>query len=217
MLQGVFNLLTNPKMVATAQNTKSAVSIETGLKAVGRPAFTMMDNNVDEKTKNYAATKEFLYQALCLGIYMLLIIPVFKMKTFGIYKKIFKDMPDFQKFKNAKEYLNYFKLATMEKRADRIKDPIFKQLPEHLQKDLDKPDLSKEELRKLREQKKEYIPKYIHAKGSIEFSSIIGSIVGLTILAPEISHLVLHPIMKAIGMEKKEPPEKNSEHINTKV
>lgn len=217
MLQGVFNFLTNPRMVSTAQNTKAAVSIETGLKAAGRPAFTLMDDNVDEKTKKYAATKEFLYQALCLGIYLGLIIPVFKMKTFGIYKRIFKDLPDFQKFENAKQYLDYFKLATMEKRADRVKNDIFKTLPEHLQKDLDKPDLSKEALKKLKDEKKEYIPKYIHAKGSIEFSSIIGSIVGLTILAPEISHLVLHPIMKFIGMEKNNPHKAKSEHLNTNI
>ena len=41
------------------------------------------------------------------------------------------------------------------------------------------------------------------AKGSIEFSSIVGSVVGLTILAPEISHLILHPIMKVLHFEDK--------------
>lgn len=217
MLQGVFNFLTSPTMVSTAQNTKAAVSIETALKAGGRPAFTMMDKNVDEKTKKYAATKELLYQTLCLGIYLALIIPFFKMKTFGIYKKIFKDMPDFKNFKDAQEYLNYFKLATLEKRADRVKDPLFKKLPDHLKKDLDKPDISKAELKRLKDADKEYIPKYIHAKGSIEFSSIVGSIIGLTILAPELSHLVLHPIMKAIGMEQKHTPEKNEKLVDTKA
>ena len=32
-------------------------------------------------------------------------------------------------------------------------------------------------------------------------SSIVGSVVGLTLLAPELSHLVLHPIMKGLNME----------------
>ena len=50
MINGIFNFLNSPAMIATAQNTKAAVTIETGLKAAGRPAFTMMDKNVDEKT-----------------------------------------------------------------------------------------------------------------------------------------------------------------------
>ena len=46
MINGVFNFLNNPTMVSVAQNTKAAVTIETGLKAAGRPAFTLMDKNV---------------------------------------------------------------------------------------------------------------------------------------------------------------------------
>ena len=111
MINGIFNFLNSPAMIATAQNTKAAVTIETGLKAAGRPAFTMMDKNVDEKTRRYSAAKELLYQSLCLGIYLALIIPVFKKGTFGIFKKIFKNEKDFQMFKNASEYLDYHKLA----------------------------------------------------------------------------------------------------------
>lgn len=93
MINGIFNFLNSPAMIATAQNTKAAVTIETGLKAAGRPAFTMMDKNVDEKTRRYSAAKELLYQSLCLGIYLALIIPVFQKRNFRDFQK------DFQKRK----------------------------------------------------------------------------------------------------------------------
>lgn len=187
MIDKVLNVLTNPSLVSAAQNTKSAVTIETGLKAVGRPTFTMMDKSVDEKTRKYSAAKELLYQGLCLGIYLGLIIPVFKKKTFGIFKKMYKDIPDFNKFKNADEYLNYHKLATIDNKAARLKDATFSKLPSHLQEEL----------------RKDKTEKFVLGKGAIELSSIVGSVLGLTIIAPELSHLVLHPIMKAIGLEKK--------------
>ena len=40
------------------------------------------------------------------------------------------------------------------------------------------------------------------AKGGVEISSIAGSVLGLTVLAPELSHLILHPIMRFVGLEK---------------
>ena len=48
------------------------------------------------------------------------------------------------------------------------------------------------------------------AKGSIELSSIIGSVVGLTILAPEISHLILHPIMNTLDFKEEETNQTSS-------
>lgn len=41
-------------------------------------------------------------------------------------------------------------------------------------------------------------------EGGVEAGYFVGSILGLTILAPLISHKILHPIMKAIGMDKKQ-------------
>lgn len=198
MIDKVLNVLTNPTFVSTAQNTKSAVTIETGLKAAGRPMFTMMDKNVDEKTRKYSAAKELIYQGLCLGIYLALIIPIFKRGTFGIFKKIFKDEKDFQLFKNADEYLSYHKIATIDDKATRLKEKGFSLLPKHLQEEL----------------QKEKTEKYVLGKGAIEFSSLVGSILGLTIIAPELSHLCLHPILKACGMEKgkSHPPAPKAEN-----
>ena len=86
MIGGVTNLLTNPTLTRIAQSTSSSVSIETGLKAVGRPAFILADNKIEPETKRYAAMKEFLYQATCLATYMLMIIPIFKSGSFKLAK-----------------------------------------------------------------------------------------------------------------------------------
>ena len=40
-------------------------------------------------------------------------------------------------------------------------------------------------------------------KGVIEFGNIVGSVLGLAILAPEVSHIIVHPTMKALGIDKK--------------
>lgn len=226
-VEGILNVLTNPTFVSTAQNTKAAVTIETGLKAAGRPAFTLMDKNVDEKTRKYSAAKELIYQTLCLGIYLALIIPVFKKGTFGIFKKIFKNDRDFSLFKNAGEYLNYHELATFGDKGSRMKQKAANLLKKAGKiesksggsKDKAAPlrtkaaeleregaSLRKTEVEKLNpelqaELKKPEIDKFVLGKGAIELSSVVGSILGLTILAPELSHLMLHPIMKGIGME----------------
>ena len=39
-------------------------------------------------------------------------------------------------------------------------------------------------------------------KGAIELGNIIGSVFGLALFAPEVSHMIVHPVMKALGMEK---------------
>ena len=57
-------------------------------------------------------------------------------------------------------------------------------------------------------------------KGGKELGNFVGSILGLTIIAPLISHKILHPVMKALGMDKKEAvkaPSENSENLNLKV
>ena len=43
--------------------------------------------------------------------------------------------------------------------------------------------------------------KYDLLYGTVEAGSYIGSILGLAILAPEISHHLIHPIMKALHQE----------------
>ena len=192
MIGGITNALTNPTLTRIAQSTSSSVSIETGLKAIGRPSFILADSKIEPETKRYAAMKEFLYQATCLATYMAIIIPIFKNGSFKLAKKMLKDEPAFQKFKNAKEYLNYKKFAVMPKdlrlkafEETKNKDIFSKELVEHLKTTED-------------------AEQYNIIKGSIEFGNIVGSVLGLAVFAPQVSHAVVHPVLKAIGMEKDE-------------
>ena len=122
---------------------------------------------------------------------MAIIIPVFKNGSFKLAKKIFKDEAAFQKFKNAKEYLNYRKFAVMPKsmRTEALEKTKDLKLSESLVKALKKTDK---------------VEPYNIAKGAIEFGNIVGSVLGLAIFAPQVSHLVVHPVLKAIGMEEQE-------------
>ena len=189
-MSGITSILSNPTLTRIAQSTSSSVSIETGLKAVGRPSFILADSKIEPETKRYAAMKEFLYQATCLATYMAIIIPVFKNGSFKLAKKVFKDEAAFQKFKNAKEYLNYKKFAIMPKstRVKALEDIKTKKV------------LSEEITNTLKTTDK--VEQYNMAKGAIEFGNIVGSVLGLAIFAPQVSHLVVHPVLKAIGMEE---------------
>lgn len=192
MVNAFTNLLTSPTLSNIAQSTTSSVSIETGLKAVGRPSFILADKDINYKTKKYAATKEFLYQAICLATYMLIVIPIFKNGSFKLAQKhIFKDEKMFEKFKNANEFLNYRKLAAKprEERVNLLGDVKYKNM------------FSKENLVDLK--LKDSPEPYNLIKGVVEFGNTIGSVLGLAIFAPEVSHLVVHPVMKLIGMEKR--------------
>lgn len=191
MINGITNFLTSPVLTNIAQSTTSSVSIETGMKAIGRPSFILADKELDPRTKRYAATKEFLYQAICLGTYMALVIPLFKNGSYKLAKnKIFKNEEGFKLFKNAKEFLNYKKLAGMTKegRLEALKDTKYKDT------------FSKEVKEILSSEKPEA---FDLVKGTIELGNTIGSVLGLAIFAPEVSHLIIHPVMKLLGMEKK--------------
>lgn len=191
MINGITNFLTSPMLSNIAQSTTSSVSIETGMKAIGRPSFILADKELEPRTKRYAATKEFLYQAICLGTYMALVIPLFKNGSFKLAKnKIFKNEESFKLFKNAKEFLNYKKLAGMTKngRLEALKDAKYKDT------------FSKEVKEILTSEKPEA---FDLIKGTVELGNTIGSVLGLAIFAPEVSHLIIHPVMKLLGMEKK--------------
>lgn len=201
MVSNISNLLTNPVLSNVAQSTTMSVSLETGMKAIGRPAFILMDKKVDKSTQNYAAMKEFLYQLTCLGIYMALIIPVFKNGAFKIAKKYFKDEKAFNCFENVKSYMDYLKLSKMKKteRIDVInkkgnKLELSEQVKEYLCKE-DKPE------------------KYGIIKGAVELGNIIGCVLGLAIISPQISQFIVHPILKLLGLKKREETAKTTVNI----
>lgn len=208
MINGIINSITSNKFQTIAQNTDACVKIETALKAVGRPTFTLIDKNTDKETRKYSASKEFLYQLLCFGIYIAIIPPIFKNGGFKLAQKIFKKegLPN---FKNAKQMLAYHHLAHM-KKSERFLEKNKKYMDlitDDLKNPLDNNATLKSYLETLEKGTMKKTGKMFElAKGSIEASSIVGSVIGLTILAPELSHLVLHPILKFLNLE---PPKKN--------
>ena len=112
MINGIVSALSNSTFVNVAQNTAARVSIETTLKSIGRPGFILIDKDIDDETKKYAATKEFFYQAICLAVYLAVIPPIFKAGSYKLGKKIYgKEHPEFNKFNGMREYLDYHKFA----------------------------------------------------------------------------------------------------------
>ena len=192
MVNGITNFLTSPALSSISQSTSASVSIETSLKAIGRPSFILADKKIEPETKRYAATKEFLYQAICLATYMAIVIPVFKNGGFKLAKNhLFKNEKAFEQFNSAGQYLDYKKLASMSK-ADRTatlaKDKYKNKFSDVLQKELknnDKPE------------------QFNIVKGAIELGNIVGSVLGLAIFAPQVSHWVIHPALKLLGLEEK--------------
>lgn len=194
MIQGIANALSNSTFLNITQNTAARVSIETSLKAVGRPGFILIDKDIDNKTKRYAATKEFFYQAICLAVYLALIPPIFKAGSYKLGKKFFeKEHPEFSKFKGMGEYLDYHKFAKKD-----YKDRIVALSKEKALKKFNHDGLREELL------SKENPEAYDIIKGIVESGTFVGSILGLAIFAPQISHELIHPVMRLLHLEKEE-------------
>ena len=196
MIDKVAGILLNPAFVNFANNTKYTVSTESLFKATGRPAAIMMDKHVDKDTRKYAATKEGLYQALCLGIYLTMIPFIFQKYGFKIAQKILKGDTSIPAFKNAAEYLNYNKLSKMDKK-ERQGNKLLAKISDKLKINPDDKLTLKEHL--LIENKP---PEFPVAKGASELSNLVGTVIGLAWIASEISNYILHPIMRGLGFEK---------------
>ena len=198
MIGAVKNFLTSSQLASIAQNTTQSVAVETTLKSIGRPGFILIDKDIDPDTKQYAAAKEFLYQATCLAVYMALIVPVFKKGGFQIAKKyIFKNTEGFEHFKDVKEYMHYRKLADNPSVNNRLKTLEKERLTDKtIIKDKYNATLQAE-------LSKEKPDKFAYVKGAVELSNIIGSVLGLAILAPQVSHAFIHPALRFLGLEEK--------------
>lgn len=208
MIDKIANILTNPNFANFAMNTKYTVTTESIFKATGRPAAIMLDKNVDLDTRKYAATKEGLYQLLCLGIYLTMIPLVFKKYGFKIAQKILKNDSDLPNFKDANEYLAYAKLASR-KKSDRNDAKTLAKISDNLKiNDTDKFTL-KEHL--LNDEKP---PEFPVAKGALELSNLVGTVIGLAWIASELSNHILHPLMRMLGFEKK-PAKQSGININS--
>jgi len=200
MINAIGNMLTSSTLSNIAQTASAQVTVETTMKAIGRPGFILIDNNIDASTKKYAAAKEFLYQATCLLLYATLVVPIFKEGAFKLGPKIFKDYAaNFAKFKNSSEYLKYRKYAEKPFQSDRVNNnKIDRLFNEELRQEL---------------KTKENPEMFNRIKGTIEAGNILGSVIGLAILAPQLSHAIIHPCLRFLGMEEKKTKQKSK--INT--
>jgi len=194
-------LITNNSLTSITQNTNSQVIVETTLKSIGRPGFILIDNDIDPDTKRYAAAKEFLYQTTCLLVYASIVVPLFKNGAFKLAKKMF-DPQDIGKFKSNKQYGRYLKLC----------DTTLKNRMLTLDKEI-KGTANSSGIRTtvsekydssiINELKKESPNKFPVLKGAIELGNILGSVFGLAVFAPQVSHVFIHPALKFLGFEDK--------------
>ena len=169
---GIRRVTSNPKAAAFAQNTVCAIAVETTLKALGRPAFIYYDKNANGRSKKYAATKEFIYQSFCLGLYLSL-IDKFK----GIaYNKLSKYLAN--KDPENKRKLDLFdteqaKINAAPKEKKAAMEKVFHTM---IQKNSD----------------------LKFGKGVKELSSIGATVFILALCAPILSQIILHPVMSLI-------------------
>ena len=176
MISAISRVITNPYLVNIAQSSDASVATKTTVNSVGRPGFILIDKNIDLETKKFAATKEFLYQATSLLVYMALIVPIFKNGAFKIandrIQSLGKDH-SVDKFKH-----------------DNLREALINEVtPE----------------------------KYNNVKGAIEVGNIVGSIVGLSVLAPNVSQVLIRPVLKVLGLDKKVAPKAKEQKIKAEV
>lgn len=188
MINGIQNIISNPTFFNMTQGTATQMGIKTSLNAAARPGFILIDKNIDPHTKKFSATKEFLYQALSIAMYLGIIIPVFKHATFSLAKhKLYKNEPVFKAFNSPDEFKKFFKLETESEKIAKLKE-ISQKTGDTFTKEniLDNggADL---------------------ANGVIETSSLVGTIIGLAVIAPLAASKLIHPIMKAVGLTKEQP------------
>lgn len=212
MINGIQNIIANPTFFNMTQGTATQMGIKTSLNAVARPGFILIDKDIDPHTKKFSATKEFLYQALSIAMYLGVIIPVFKHATYTLAKnKFYKDEAVFKAFKTPDEFKKFFKLETDAEKHAKIKE-ISEQMGDTFTKlkeknpqseiyELLKDDiLGKENANGVKISGGADL-----ANGVIETSSLVGTIIGLAVIAPLAASKFIHPIMKAVGLTKEQP------------
>ena len=202
-------MLTSPSLTNVTQNTNSQVVVETTLKAIGRPGFILVDNDIDHDTKRYAATKEFLYQATCLAVYAALIVPLFKNGAFKLAQKMF-DAADVGKFRSNKQYNHFLKLCetTPKNRALTLDKEIKGTANSQGTRTVVSEKYDQTILEELKKDKPNQFPVL---KGAVELGNIIGSVFGLAIFAPQVSHAFIHPAMRFLGLEDENGNKKSSQ------
>lgn len=181
------NIISNPTFYNATQGTVAQMTIKTGLNSVARPGFILLDKNIDPHTKKFSASKEFLYQAISLAMYLGIIIPVFKHGAYSLAKnKLFKDEAVFKAFPRPDEFKKFYKLGSEQEKLTKLGE-----ISKATGDTFSRANITEES---------EHL-----ANGVIESSSLIGTILGLAVVAPLTATKAIHPILKAVGLVKEEP------------
>lgn len=214
------NIISNPTFYNFTQGTATQMGIKTSLNAVARPGFILMDGDIDPHTKKFSASKEFLYQAISLAMYLGIIIPIFQKGAYSLAQKHFKDSAVLKAFNNPEQFKAFKKLTDNEK---------IQKLAELSKKVLSNPEEFRAFKNLSTEQRAEEISKLkaksqssdvftrqniteddeALANGIVETSSLLGTVIGLAIVAPLTATKLIHPILKSVGLDKTdktEPP-----------
>ena len=187
MINGVQNIISNPTFFNITQGTATQMGIKTSLNAIARPGFILMYKNIDPHTKKFSASKEFLYQAISLGMYLGIIIPIFKHGAYSLAKnKLFKDEAIFKAFPKPDDFKKFYKLGTEQEKLAKLKE-----ISKATGDTFNRTNITEEG---------EHL-----ANGVIESSSLIGTILGLAVVAPLTATKAIHPILKVVGLVKEEP------------
>lgn len=88
------NIITSNEASKWVQDSAFQVLSEGTLKAVARPAFTLVDKSASLDARKYSATKEFIFQSVSMAMYFAIITTVFQK---GGYK-LLKSLPKFKKY-----------------------------------------------------------------------------------------------------------------------
>ena len=90
----LLNAVTSNTASKLVQDSAFQVLSEGSLKAVARPAFTLMDNSASPEARKYSATKELIFQSVSMAMYFAIITTVFQK---GGYKFL-KSLPKFKNY-----------------------------------------------------------------------------------------------------------------------
>ena len=88
------NVITSNQTSKLVQDSAFQVLSEGSLKAVARPAFTLMDKSASPEARKYSATKELIFQSVSMAMYFAIITTVFQKGGYKFLKKL----PKFKKY-----------------------------------------------------------------------------------------------------------------------
>ena len=104
------NVVTSNQASKLVQDSAFQVLSVGSLKAVARPAFTLMDNSASLEARKYSATKELIFQSVSMAMYFAIITTVFQRGGYKFLKKLpkFKNYEALKDINNIKDFTKVY-------------------------------------------------------------------------------------------------------------